>query len=725
MTKIFRYAGSVCLGALLVLAAVTAPSLGCKSSSGNGSKDGGGEGSAGCTTAGNSSGGAIALTSGQSIQSKICFAGTSNWFVVDVPSGDTLLDISAGYPASANSPVDLDIKVYSLSGTTLTQLECTTTPCELVAPSGADGGANAIQTTVQTLTSGKYYLQIADQHNSSFDPTNSYTLKVATAKDPDTHEPNDTNANAKPSDSSPGYLAYLGDVDIFETKVSSADELLTLSITNPKNATFPIDYSITTSSGAIVGTGTAIQQTAATTQNFVLTAADTYYVALQAAAGSVPDRTAGYTVTFGSTPNPDTVNNHTFATAVCPGGGTSPCTMAYAGAETILPAVSSYISVGGQHDYYRVDVTSGAALVLDVNLTSSSTSVKYAVDILTADPNSSCMADSDCVGLNKQCSEFDGGTSGDCELSHACLQPGNYNFCPGGITGAQCQLCAGAGLCIPQSGGSGGFCAIPQYLSSFSPNGTKIGGPNVATAQPLFSNGTYYINVHDANYTGIDLKNPYSLTLKMEPEPDPYDQSTVATSRNNFYDPYPSSMSNESPNLPLAVPLTLAELATGVSGWISYQADDDWFTFPHPCPGMDCALEFNWTQPGPSKVQVAFYMIDNDGTSLNLSFAYNGDPTKLTMPMPGTLDNMGGDCHNCSVALATADPDGGPVHGKPYMYYLRVADVSQTHWDYTTGGKYTVSMAKGADGCPASCSFGPNGCGCYCKADMNCPAPNF
>jgi hypothetical protein len=713
------FSGAVALALILLTGLV-----GCKSSSHAGSGDGGAGGSC-ATQVASTSGTATPLTSAQSVQNKICFEGSSNWYVINVPSGNTLLDVAAGYPTNSNTPVNLDVKVfYKTNSTTLTQVQ------DLVASSQSDAGSNSIQTTLQVLQSGAYYLQVADHTNVNFDATNAYTLSAGYAVDPDTHEPNDTIADAKPSDTKPGYLAYLGDLDIFTTSVASTTDLLNLSITNPKTAPASINYIIASAAGTVLSSGSASPQDQPTTTLVTVAASGAYYVTLSYPTGTIPNRTAtgAYQLSFTSVKNPDTLNNHTLATAVCPGGGTGPCNMAFSGSIVNLPAVSSYISVQGQRDFYRVDVTSGAALVLQINLTaSSSTSVKYAVDLLTADPNSACQADTDCTAINLPCATTDvdgsiANVSGDCELSHQCLQSGPYKFCSGG---SSCQLCAGASLCIPNASGGGGLCAIPQYLSSFSPMGTPVGGSTVYTAQPLFSNGTYYLNVHDVNYGNVDLTNPYTLNLVMAPEPDPNDQSTVAAQRNNFYNPYPSSMSDESPNRSRAKDIT-AEVTAGqpVTGYISYQGDDDWYSFQHPCPGKDCALSITWTQPGPSPVQVAFFMLDNDLNTVHESFAYSaGATTALMNPVMSSFDNQ--DCTKCSFASSTqTNGDGGP----PYIYYMRVTDRTEKHWDFSSvnTGEYSFTITKGADTCPTACSYYPTGvCGCYCPEAGTCPGPSF
>ena len=247
---------------------------------------------------------------------------------------------------------------------------------------------------------------------------------------------------------------------------------------------------------------------------------------------------------------------------------------------------------------------------------------------------------------------------------------------------------------------------------------------NVSTAQPLFTNGAYYVNVHDAQYTNVDLKNPYTLQLQMAPEPDPNDKSTTAAMRNNFYNPYPTAMSDLSPNKSRAIDITAqvtASLDGGVgkpvTGYISYQTDEDWYVFQHPCPGQNCGVNFSWVQPGPSNVSVAFFMLNED-LSVHESFGYDGmtPTTSLTGPVTSTFANA--DCTTCSFAAAT-------MTGSPYLYYLRIADLKQNAWDFGNKGQYSFMVTSITPGCPAACNEAPGGmaCVCYCAATMTCPAP--
>ncbi len=707
------------VAAALACIACVLLTMGCKSSSSASPDAGNGISLHNCSpNVASTPGGATAITSGTTYNNQICYEGTSNWYLITVPSGSTLLDVAAGYPQSMPQ-VDLDVKVFfKTSDTMLTQIQ------ELIAPAMSDAGVDAIETTLHVVQAGDYYIQVADAHNTGFDAKNAYTITVGTAVDPDTHEPNDTVMMAKPSDAMPSFLAYQGDLDIFSTSVASAGDLLTLSVANPMTASSAVSYSITSSMGTVLAEGSAPAAAKPFTTDLVVAAAGTYYVTFSLPMNILPTRAPadGYTVTLGSVANPDKTPNHTIATATCPGGGTGPCSMAYSGTAETLPPQTNYITVPGQRDFYRVDVTSGAALVLQIDLSAaSSTPVKYAVDILTPDPKSACKLDTDCAAIDAACSK-----DTDCELSHKCLAPAQYGFCP--MSTVACTLCEGAGICIPPASGSGmGSCAIAQYLSAFTPSGMPMGGSTVSTAQPLFTNGTYYINVHDDQYMNVDLTNAYTLKLQMVPEPDPNDQSTTPSMRNNFYNPYPSAMSDLSPSASRAIDISSyvcgpgsdgggANCGQSVSGFISYQTDEDWYVFDHPCPGENCGINFQFTQPGPSNAHIAFFMVNQD-LSGHESFAYTGaTPTTALMgPATGTFANA--DCTQCSFAAMT-------MTGSPYKYYMRITDAGQAHWDYSSTGKYSFSVTSITPGCPTACLESASmTCVCYCAATMTCPNP--
>jgi len=444
-------------------------------------------------------------------------------------------------------------------------------------------------------------------------------------------------------------------------------------------------------------------------------AAGDYYVDVTAAPGSAPDRTAGsaYVLALDTKPELDPhdqgVRNDHGLTAVCLGGASGGgCAMAFSGGAVTFPTEMGEIDSLGDRDYYRLDVASGAPAVLELDAVMPATpQMQLAVDLLVPDANSPCTQDSQCAALNIPC-----GADSDCELSHSCLPAAQYTFCP---MGQPCRLCAGASACVPL-GDAGGpeVCAAPQYLVHDTSGG---GGGSLHTAQPLFAPGPYYVVVHDYQDDQYAYGVGYTLDARILPEPDPGDQSPDPSQRNNFYNPYPMQDDDLTPSAIRAKDITAAVTSGApVVGWISYQSDEDWFSFLHPCPGMNCGLVFEWTQPGPSNVRVAFLMRRGDDLGIHESWTYVGNTatSMLTGPLDLTWGNA--DCTQCSFASAMQG-NGDPT----YRYFLQVRDVGSKDWDPTSGGRYQFRVQSITPGCPASCSEGPNGCGCFCKAQNMCP----
>jgi hypothetical protein len=256
--------------------------------------------------------------------------------------------------------------------------------------------------------------------------------------------------------------------------------------------------------------------------------------------------------------------------------------------------------------------------------------------------------------------------------------------------------------------GSSGTCAFSQFLSDYTPGQAPTGGSTVSTAQPLFTAGTYYISVHDAQNTNYDDSNPYTLTLRMVPEPDPYDQATSAAGRNNFYNPYPTASTDRSPNKARAVALSTAQLSAGVTGYISYQTDEDWFSFASPCDSdagdTTCGINFQWTQPA-SNVKVAFFVLDPTSLQPRESFAYTG-----TVPPAAavTCDMDNSDCSSCSF---------GEVG---QAYYMQITDIHEKAWDYSSSGQYSFTLTGVTAGCPSVCTNSGGTCLSQCAAFNTC-----
>lgn len=635
-------------------------------------------------------------------QGTICPRGDHDWYALDVPAGANLLDVSAAYSGSLTK-VKLFARLYGADGVT----PVANGEIDDASPAA---GTSSIATTLRVAQPGRYYLEIGDIRDENADARNSYVLSVGFATDPDVHEPNDTPSDAKAPDEAPGYLAYRGDVDVFRTTTTEA--LLRMVLDNPAGASSAIDYEVTTTDGTVIAKGSTPPTAAAQDTVRAVGAAGEYLVTLRYPAASLPDRRpeAGYKIALSSVKEPDPnespVRNDSATTATCPGGGAGPCSSAFSGAKVDLPVQHGFIGSVGDRDVYRVDATGGVPAVLEANLSAGPTPLQLALTFLTPHAESPCTSDDECAAINVECKVDE-----DCELSHKCMTADNFKFCKT----PPCRLCAGSGTCVPSGAASGPrVCAAIQYTTRDADGGMSVdstGKNNVRTAQPVFGTGPIYVVVHDFQDQRYDLSTSYDLSLRVAPEPDDNDRGATAAERNNFYNPYLNQDSNLSPNKARAKDIT-AEITAGtsVTGYLSYQADEDWYVFDHPCPGQDCGLVFEWVQPGPSPIRPAF-LLRSSGLGMHESWTYTGGTptTSLSGPVTGTFG--AGDCRECSFASQKHS-------GK---YYLQVRDVGAAHWDFSGGGKYSFRLKTKSDGCPAQCSEFAGQCGCYCKELNQCP----
>lgn len=650
---------------------------------------------------------ALTLATGDKAVGMICPRGDNDFYVVQVGAGTNLIDVSLAYP-SALSKVVLQARLFEADG--VTQVANA-----IASDTDSKDGKSALATTFAVPKPGAYVLRVGDANDANADSVNSYVLQVGTAADPDTHEPNDTAAQAKPADGVRGFFSSAGDVDLYAITIAGAGSLLQMKVNNPAAAKATIAYEILDSALTILGTGEI--PPAANTADLTRPAPKTgpLLVALHYPAGSAPDRRpeAGYTIALAEIAETDAndlpTRNDTPVAATCLAGASTPCAAVFSGTAVSFKTQSGSIGSRGDRDTFVARATSAPG-VLSATLRFPPTAMDMALDILVPHAASACKVDADCRVLAGTCT-----TDDDCELSHHCIDAK-----AGACTSSACRQCAGAGVCLPLPDSPGqSACGVIIYSAIDGDGGMKTGADGfntVRTAQPIFAAGPVYVVVHDNKDDQYDPALIYSLDVQIAPEPDAFDNSTDPAARNNFYNPYPLQSTNLKPSMARAKDIT-AQLATasGVTGYISYQSDEDWFWFAHPCPASDCGLVFEWLQPGPSAVRPLFFMRRED-LSLHESWTYTGTvPT--TVPI---LNEFGdGDCTECSFASAKHVATGGA----PYKYYLQIRDAGSDDWDFTPSGRYQFRLKTITPGCPASCSEGSAGiCGCFCKAQNQCPA---
>jgi hypothetical protein len=655
---------------------------------------------------------ATPLALGVKVEDMICPQGDQDFYAVQVGQGMNLLDVSLAY-ASPIGRVALRVGLYEADG-------ITEVPNAVAADTNTADGQNAVVTTLAVPKPGAYILRVDDAKGTGVDNMNSYVLQASGATDPDTHEPNGSAVQAKVADGLVGFFSSLGDVDVYSVALAPTDSLLKMIVSNPAAAKAVIEYEIADSTGKVLGTGQVPKSATPLDLTQAAPATGTLFVSFHYPTGSAPDRRpeAGYTVLLAGLPETDAneipTRNDTPATATCLAGAGSPCAASFASTLVSFKTQSGSIGSRGDRDLFFFRATAAPAVVEAV-LRIPSTAMDIALDVLEPHLASPCTKDSDCKVLAGSCQNDD-----DCEFSHHCVAAG-----AGACATATCRQCLGAGLCLPLPDSPGkSACAVTLYTTHDS-DGAATGSDGfnvVRTAQPVFNVGPVYLVVHDSDDNQYDRLVTYSLDVRVSPEPDPLDSSPDPAARNNYYNPYPLQSTNLDPNRARAKDINAQITAgTSVSGTISYQSDEDWFWFNHPCPGKDCGLVFEWLQPGPSAVRPVFIMRTSDLT-IHESWTYAGAmPT--TAPITDVFGD--GDCAECSFASAkhaTSSASDAAAPTSSYKYYLQVRDAGADDWDFAASGRYEFRLKTVTSGCPASCSENPTGqCGCYCKAKNECP----
>jgi hypothetical protein len=580
--------------------------------------------------------------------------------------------------------------------------------------SDSTDGKNAVAATFAVPKPGSYVVRVSDATDANSDSVNSYVLQVAGAVDPDSHEPNDVPTLAKAADGKLGFFASVGDVDFYQVTIANAGSLLQMAVSNPAASKTDIDYEILDPALTVLATGQI--SPAATPIDLTRPAPKTgpLLIALHAPTGTVPDRRpeAGYIITLGeiaeSDPNDLPPRNDTPATATCLAGASTPCGAAFSGAAVAFKTQSGTIGSRGDRDYFLARATTAPG-VLQATLRAPATSMDLALDIMVPHLPSTCTTDADCKVLATTCT-----TDDDCELSHHCIDAK-----AGACTSTTCRQCAAAGVCLalPDSPGQSA-CGVTLYSVLDADGGAKTGADGfntLRTAQPIFTPGPVYVVVHDNKDDQYDPALLYSLDVQVAPEPDAMDSGEQAA-RNNYYNPYPLQSTNLGGSQKRAKDIS-AQITAGtpVEGYISYQSDEDWFWFSHPCPGTDCGLQFEWLQPASSPVRPVFFLRRED-LGLHESWTYTG-----TLPTDAPITDVFGDgnCAECSFASAKHVASGTT----PYKYYLQVRDAGADDWDFSANGRYQFRLKTVTPGCPASCSEEGTGiCECFCKAQNQCPA---
>lgn len=699
-----------CLGpvtaALLTLALPLATTLvGCSDSGGKsdgGTDDGGRPGS--CTGGVDRMLGvdsAQSLAEGTETVGYICPRLDNDYYRVEVPTGKQLLRVKLQLSAPV-SPINLTYLVLKDANTVVAR-----------APEGQNNAYNALH----CLAPGTYYLQVLDQGNDARDEKNSYRLSYASESDPDTQEPNDERAQATTlGASNSGRISCTGDRDLFKVTVA-ADQLLDVALTTDAPTSVDYQHTVYRLDGdrllEIASNRNPDGSRAPTKLStiYAVPTAGTYYVAVDDAEGNDSDVKTPYTLRVAARAEPDandrgTRNDH-------PGGQGLGSARAIGNFVNQGCAAPLALSVQGRLasladvDYYRIEAPAGINLanpaVMEVKLSfDRATTVDGSLALLFVHDATTCSKDECCRVLtaapaDKSCSSARSCT----ESSFSCI-PKTEVFCgdqsceplPTAVCATE-KRCAGAVVCAP-----GGRCLAQQFVRRVD------NGATLLTAQPLLHAGPWYLRVADFFGDEWDYEATYTLDVKICLDPD--------GATDNGYYPRLLTSPTEEPQLDgteidarsvgqifeegsrdRAKPKgDLVGSGAWVEGTISFEHDEDSYTFNNPCKGATCMIGAEYEAVGAC---AAGNVSGQGGLQFNfvIDTGEGGGDFRVTAGTAGVqrFSHLAG--AGCRVLLR---PPGGFASGSSATLGLHVSDLLHNSWAW--GCRYRVRILKISDGCP-------------------------
>jgi hypothetical protein len=405
---------------------------------------------------------------------------------------------------------------------------------------------------------------------------------------------------------------------------------------------------------------------------WALPKAGTYYVVVEDRTASKSDPAGVYTLTLGTKPELDAGEK--------PTRNDTPATATPLGSDSGTWTKTGQVGSRSDYDWYRVDGLAGVSpdnpAVMEITLDFGGPStIEPQIGLIYGDAATPCTKDACCRVLTSPCTnEFD------CvRQTYSCIRKEDI-FCSDKDCAAQAgpgcvteQNCAGAVFCLASK-----VCAAEQ-VSRQDDNGAD--GARITTAQPLLHPGPWYIRVGDLKNDEYEYGKNYTLTVKVAMDPD------GAKELNSEYLPIvvTSTVGTKDYHAKAAKKKNLV-VASGqtVTGHISYEGDQDWYIFTHPCPGTDCTYNVNFSASGcPSNVQFVYEIRKWDGDEW---FAFPGSPA------PNQSGAIGPATGQCLYGLAK---DGSS------NYILAVSDYKHDAWSWSC--TYSITLGAPTPGCNAPC----------------------
>ena len=588
---------------------------------------------------------ALPLALGEASTGSICPVEDQDWHAFEVPAGHALARVELAMDAPV-SPVEPTYLVRDARGAVV------------ATPAATEvGGALEVD---HCLAPGAYHVVVRDRGDDAQDRRNQYQLIITTAPEPDGAEPNDdaeAAADLRLGDVQTGYIACVGDADWFRVELGD-DEVLRYELAMPAGGVHP-QVRVLDAAGEVLyreANPAGRREATALSRGVTVRGAGSYFVVVDDDDGADADPGTAYTLSVTATEQLD-LNEPNDRAAVATELDAVSC-----GAEwTEWQTRQGTIGAVGDPDWFRVETEGcdNGLIEAEANLQTDAlgadalaelrSELQLSLALVRAHEPSPCEADDECRELNLECSR-----TWDCAGFFNACQPSGR--CAGATACLKESVCgafeterhqdAGVDDGSPSNGARVSapiFDRLPLYLrvGDFGGNGQaptvfydlrfrvrrdpdthepsnvytpQLTGSDDLGVQRSFARAHHEVMVHDCTWR---LEADAGLGEKGEADAAVSDAavSDVAVSDAAVSDAAVPDAAVPDVAVPDAAVPDIAVPDAGpppppgvvpgccgpddwIEGAISYEADQDWYVYNHPCPGEDCMVRIRFEVDG-------------------------------------------------------------------------------------------------------------------------------
>lgn len=620
------------------------------------------------------------IESGEEITGYLCPEGDEDWFRFEVPDQSRLVDIELdmGGPIS---PVDPTYVVRVDDDGSAGDVVATPPPLRVSAP----------HHDVFCLDQGAYFIVVRDRGGDSEDRRHEYTLAVSVEPHPDPSPRTEGPDDARPlfdGEAAEGFVACAGEVGWWSIE-APARRIARVTLTREPADWAPV-FRVRSPEGELLmeaSDPSGPVQATELERLVVLPEAGTYHVEVAAADGVSSDPSTSYSLTVDliedldpNEPNDTPEEATSLSERVCGTGWSDEAT------------ATGTFGVPGDQDWFRLPLDGCERGVLEavVSLDTSSLNdeeawalqeeLQSSITLVRPHYASPCESPSDCALLQQACnSEWD------------CA--GYGNLCQGG-------RCSGALACLPE-GVCGARMVQRSYQRAALPEDiTGPPPPNEAVLSvPLYGDEEIYLNLSDWQSDAAAPELLYTLSVRVREDPDENEPSNLFVPDRERSDSIARQLdgARSRPGGLIDVhDCTVGDCCgpdTWVEGAISYELDEDFYVYNHPCPGEDCMLRIHYEkEEGP--VDLLFSIFRGNRLWFNWFDGSTTDRDSLEdLPwQPAMSGVFGGDTAEDECFYAYQGHSDGP------HYVISVRDLAVVR-DWDPDQSYRFCIEKFANEC--------------------------